>query len=85
MTSGSLLGTLMLGSLEQEPPWSAELEQPLQMPGAVFAASLARKQAEEALIERDRLSRGMLAPVRKAHNRRDNGGRVVAVSEGRAL
>lgn len=85
MTSGSLLGTMMLGSSGEEISWSGELEQPLQMLGAVFAASLARKQTEAALIERDKLSRGMLDSLESHTVVVDKGGRVVAVSEGRGL
>lgn len=85
MTSGSLLGTLMLGSSREEISWSGELEQPLQMLAAVFAASLARKRTEEALIEADKLSRGMLDSLESHTVVVDKAGRVVAVSEGRGF
>jgi signal transduction histidine kinase len=85
MTSGSLLGTLMLGSLREEISWSGELEQPLQTLGAVFAGSLARKQAEGALIEGDKLSRDMLDSLESHTVVVDKGGWVVAVSEGRGF
>lgn len=85
MTSGSLLGTLMLGSTGQEISWSGELEQPLQMLGSVLAASLARKKAEEVLIESDKLSRSMLDSLERHTIIVDKGGRVIAVSEGRGL
>ncbi len=85
MTGGSLLGTLMLGSSREAISWSGELEQPLQMLGAVFALALARKRADETLNDSDKLSRSMLDSLESHTVVVDKDGRVVAVSEGRGF
>lgn len=82
-TGGSLLGILMLGSSTEEIAWSGELEQLLDILGAVFAEALARKTTEESFLKSDNLNHAMLDSLESHIVVVDNGGKVIAVSAGR--
>ena len=83
MNGQALLGALMLSASGRDLAWIGDLEEQLRMLGAVFGLAIARKQAEEALRERDRLSRAMLDSLENHVVVVDESGRVIAVSEGR--